>query len=144
MQVTAVAEGVLTVNVGNYGIMPTVNDYLQKVGNDLSAISAAVAITAVEATEDANVYKITAAIEGAGVNDVVVLSPIAEGAVAPNAYLYNDIFIGREFDVTAEETAATGAAIMHNPSGILIDRTPASLIKAQMAKAVPGVYQHNE
>ena len=144
MQVTAVEGGVLTVNVGNYGIEPTTKDYLQKVGNDLSSLGAAVAITAVEETETANVYKITATIDGAAMGDVVVLSPVESGAVAPNSYLYNDIFIGKEFDVTAEETAATGAAIMFNHSGILIDRTPANLIKAQIAKAVPGVYQHNE
>lgn len=144
MEVTATEEGVLTVDVGNYGIEPTTKDYLQKVGDDFSSLEGAVAITAVEETDKPHVYKITVAIDGASEHDVVVLSPVAGGAVAPNAYLYNDIYIGKEFDVTAEETAATGAAIMYNHSGILIDRTPAGLVKEQMAKAVPGVYQHNE
>ena len=144
MQVTAAEGGVLTVNVGNYGIAPTTKDFVQKVGDSLSGLGEAMAITAVEETEEKNVYKVTAAIAGVAANDIIVLAPSAGGAVAPNAYLYNDIYIGKEYDVTEEETAATGAAVMYNPSGILIDRTPASLIKKQMAAAVPGVYQHNE
>ena len=144
MEVTAVADGVLTVNVGGYGIEPAAGDYVQKVGSDLSNLGSAVAITAVAATETENVYKVTAALDGAAAGDVIVLSSSEEGAVAPNAYLYNDIFIGKDFNVADETTAATGAAVMFHQSGILIDRTPAALIKAQMAAVVPGVYQHNE
>lgn len=144
MEVTAVASGKITVNVGGYGIVPTTSDFVQLVSDDNSSLAAATAITAVAAGSDANTYVLTTALSGAAKGNVVVLSPSSEGASAPNAYLYNDIYIGKDFDVTAEETSATGAAVMYNASGILIGRTPADLIKGRMAAAVPGVYQHVE
>lgn len=140
MEVTAVESGKVTVNVGGYGIVPETSDYIQKVAAKLAAASA---ITAVEAGANAGEYVLTTAATVA-VGDAVVLSPSSAGATLPNAYLFNDIYIGKDYDVASEETAATGAAVMYNPAGILIDRTPAGLIKDIMKSAVPGVYQHNE
>lgn len=140
MEVTAVESGKVTVNVGGYGIVPETSDYIQKVAAKLAAASA---ITAVEAGANAGEYVLTTAASVA-VGDAVVLSPSSAGATLPNAYLFNDIYIGKDYDVASEETAATGAAVMYNPAGILIDRTPAGLIKDVMKSAVPGVYQHNE
>lgn len=144
MEVTAVKDGVLTVNVGGYGLVPEVGDYIQKAGEDLSSPAAAVQVTAVAKTDTKGVYDVTAAVEGAAAGDAVLLSPTSDGAAVPNAYLYNDIFIGKDFDTEDESTSATGAAVMYHQSGILIDRTPASLIQKQMKALVPGVYQHNE
>jgi hypothetical protein len=140
MEVTAVESGKVTVNVGGYGIVPETSDYIQKAAAKLAAASA---ITAVEAGANAGEYVLTTAASVA-VGDAVVLSPSSAGATLPNAYLFNDIYIGKDYDVASEETAATGAAVMYNPAGILIDRTPAGLIKDIMKSAVPGVYQHNE
>ena len=140
MEVTAVESGKVTVNVGGYGIVPETSDYIQKVAAKLATASA---ITAVEAGANAGEYVLTTAASVA-VGDAVVLSPSSAGATLPNAYLFNDIYIGKDYDVASEETAATGAAVMYNPAGILIDRTPARLIKDIMKSAVPGVYQHNE
>ena len=140
MEVTAVESGKVTVNVGGYGIVPETSDYIQKVAAKLATASA---ITAVEAGANAGEYVLTTAATVA-VGDAVVLSPSSAGATLPNAYLFNDIYIGKDYDVASEETVATGAAVMYNPAGILIDRTPAGLIKDIMKSAVPGVYQHNE
>lgn len=144
MEVTAVESGKVTVNVGGYGIAPTTSDYIQLVSDDGEALAAAVAITAVAAGSDENTYVLTTALSGAAKGNAVVISPSSAGASAPNAYLYNDIYIGKDFDVTDENTAATGSAVMYHQSGILIGRTPADLIKGRMAAAVPGVYQHVE
>lgn len=144
MEVTAVESGKVTVNVGGYGIVPTTSDYIQLVSDDGEALAAAVAITAVAAGADENTYVLSTTLSGAAKGGVVVISPSSEGASAPNAYLYNDIFIGKAFDVTDETAAASGAAVMFHKSGILIGRTPADLIKVRMAAAVPGVYQHVE
>ncbi len=144
MEVTAVESGKVTVNVGGYGIVPTTSDYIQLVSDDGEALAAAVAITAVVAGADENTYVLSTTLSGAAKGGVVVISPSSEGASAPNAYLYNDIFIGKAFDVTDETAAASGGAVMFHKSGILIGRTPADLIKVRMAAAVPGVYQHVE
>ncbi len=144
MEVTAVESGKVTVNVGGYGIVPTTSDFIQLVSDDGEALATAVAITAVAAGSDENTYVLTTTLTGAAKGNAVVISPSSAGASAPNAYLYNDIYIGKGFDVTDENTAATGAAVMYHQSGILIGRTPADLIKGRMAAAVPGVYQHVE
>ncbi|MBQ6097926.1 MAG: hypothetical protein IJK99_09285 [Bacteroidales bacterium] len=92
----------------------------------------------------------SATIDEPSAGDVIVISASEEAgsgkamANQPNAYLYNDIYLGPEYDVTDETVAATGAAVMFHQSGILIDRTPAAAVKKQMAAVCPGVYQHNE
>lgn len=143
MKVTAASDGELTVDAGSYGIEPKVGEYVQKVGDDLSALEQGAAITAVAATGKKGVYKVTVVVT-ASENDAVVLSPTQEGAAVPNAYLYNDIRLSRDADPADESTAATAAAVMYHKSGILIDRTPASLVQKQMRALVPGVYQHND
>lgn len=52
-----------------------------------------------------------------------------------NGYLYNDIYI----DALGENTAATGAIVMHHAEGLLIDRTEFAALKETLATKVPGV-----
>lgn len=143
LEVSAVEDGVLTVDFGRFGFAPTTSYYVQAIGDDLSSLGSAVAITAVEATDAEGVYKITAAVtvEAGG---AIVLSPTSEGAPVPNAYLYNDIYIGHNVDVTSEDTSASGAVVVYHHSGFYVDRTPSGVIKAQMKALVPGVYQQND
>lgn len=132
-KVKAVADGVATVApVSN--IMPEVGDKLYKAGASLDP-TGAVAATAV--AKNGNDIDITVAIAGLKKDDVLIL-----GEAKPNAYLYNDIYFG-DIDVSLEGAGASGAAVMFHSEGILIDRTPAADIAAQMAVAVPGVLQVN-
>lgn len=142
MKVTAVASGKVTVDPGNYGIAPDTTCYIQKVGSTFAENGEATAITAVEKNaNDATKLDISTTLTVAA-NDIVVISFSASGALAPNAYLYNDIWIG-EIDVDDETAAASGAAVRFHGEGLMVDRTPSADVKAQMAAAVPGVLQVN-
>ena len=136
--VKAVSTGVITIDASAYGYEPKVGDYLFKVGaSDFSNNGTPVIITAVAANAtDASLLDVTVAVE-VSANDTVALAFSAQ-AIAPNGYLYNDIFTG-DLD---ENVNATGAVVMFHPEGILIDLTPCADIAVAMAKAVPGVYQH--
>lgn len=138
MKVISVASGVVTVDVGNYGIIPSTANHIQKVGSN----DAATAITAVAKNATEGYYDITTALSVVA-DDIIVLTFGSTKIIEPNAYLYNDIYIG-DMDVADESAGASGAAVFYHADGILIDRTPASLVKDAMAAAVPGVYQHNE
>lgn len=138
LKVTAVSEGVITVDTGLYNITPKTSDFVGTVGATFSADGEPVAITAVKQhTDNSNLYDLTTASD-AKTGSVVVLVHSEAKAKAPNAYLYNDIKFGYE-----DTVSASGAAVMFHGEGILVDRTPAADIKAQMKAAVPGVYQHN-
>ncbi|MFA6717694.1 MAG: hypothetical protein WCS15_01305, partial [Prevotella sp.] len=100
------------------------------------------AITAVAKNATEGYYDITTALSVVA-DDIIVLTFGSTKIIEPNAYLYNDIYIG-DMDVADESAGASGAAVFYHADGILIDRTPASLVKDAMAAAVPGVYQHNE
>lgn len=142
MKVTAFESGKVTVDPGNYGIIPDTTCYIQKVGATFAKNGAATAITAVEksASDPSKLEIATTLTVAAG--DAVVVSFSSSGALAPNAYLYNDIWIG-DIDVADETAAATGAAVQFHGEGLLVDRTPSADVKAQMAAAVPGVLQVN-
>ena len=142
--------------LGGVTILPAVGDLIQKVGATFATTGKAAEVTAVTALTgaDAGKYSVTvlhaATIDSASAGDVITISA-AEAAgssksikVQPNGYLYNDIYFGDlEGDPdTAKTLAASGAVIVNNPEGILIQLAPAAYaVKAQMAAAVPGVYQ---
>lgn len=143
MKVTDYESGKVTVDAGTYGIVPDATCYIQKVGSTFAKNGSATAITAaVRNTGDASKIDISTALTVA-VGDAVVISFDSTGAKVPNAYLYNDIFIG-DLDVDDETCAASGAAVQFHSEGILVDRTPSADVKAQMAAAVPGVLQVND
>lgn len=144
---------------GKAKYIPEAGDKIMKLGATFDATGKAAAVVSVtEITSDESdnkgCYEITvskaASIDEPSEGDLIVFSSAdAAGnsksmAKQPNAYLYNDIYLGLDYDVTDEATAATGAAVMYHQSGILIDRTPAAACKAQMKAVCPGVYQHNE
>lgn len=56
-------------------------------------------------------------------------------AVTPNAYLYNDVYIGE----LGSNDAATGAIVMNHAEGLLIDNTAFADIADTLATKVPGV-----
>lgn len=141
---------------GKASYLPEVGDFIQVLGDTFAATGKAAAVASVtELTgDDAGKYSVevlhSATIATPSAGDLIVMSSAtaagASKSVAnqPNAYLYNDIYLGTDYDVTDETVAATGAAVMSHQSGILIDRTPAAAVKAQMKAVCPGVYQHNE
>jgi len=140
MKVTAVTTGVVTVDPGNYGIVPTVSDFIQKMGATFAKNGPATAITAVAVnSSDPTKLDITTSLS-LSAGDTVAIVPSSEGAAIPNGYLYNDIWLG-DIDLTSEGAAATGAVVSHHAEGLLVDRTPAAGVKAQMLAVVPGVYQ---
>lgn len=55
--------------------------------------------------------------------------------VTPNAYLYNDVYIGE----LGSNDAATGAIVMNHAEGLLIDNTAFADIANTLATKVPGV-----
>lgn len=131
--VKSVTEGVATVSpVGN--IMPEAGDKMYKLGSSFDP-TGAVAVTA--CSKSGEDIAITISITGLKAGDVLVL-----GEEKPNSYLYNDIYIG-DIDTSLDTAGASGSAVMYHSEGILIDRTPASGMEAQMAAAVPGVLQVN-
>lgn len=143
MSVTAVSDGVATVDVGPYGITPTASHYVCKVGETFAENGEATAITAVaKNADDPEKYDITTSLS-LSAGDVVALLPTSDAPAAPNAYLYNDIWLG-DIDVAADGAAATGAAVVSHAEGILIERTPAAEVAAQMLAAVPQVLQVEE
>ena len=144
--------------LGGVKIIPAVGDIIQKVGSTFAATGKAAAVASVaEITESTNkgCYTITvlhsATIDEPSAGDVLAISA-AESAgndkslkVIPNGYLYNDIYLGNVDDSAAAKSAntiaATGAVVKYHAEGLLVQLTPAAAVKAQMAAAVPGVYQ---
>lgn len=138
----------LTVKDCGYGIIPAVGAVLNEVKATFSATGACAVVSAVEMSgEDILLTFATSNLDSVAVGSCIAPSASTSAAasgkalkVQPNAYLYNDICINAEYD----EVVATGAVVFMHGEGILIDRTPCAAVKAQMAAAVPGVYQVNE
>lgn len=147
------ADSVITIKpavLGDATLLPSVGDNIAKVGATFAAAvkGAAVKSIAPNAT-DATTYDVAiahAAIDAPSAGDYIAFATGAGSskalAVIPNAYLYNDVYLG-DIDVTNEMAGASGAAIQFHAEGILINRTPSAPFKAQMAAAVPGVLQVN-
>lgn len=148
-EVKAVAGSVtgITIDPKEYGYVPAVGDYLGLVNaSAFGSNGSPVAITAVAPNAtDASLLDITIALTGATVGAIVCLGFSSTKVPAPNAYLYNDIYMGdievTAAGVTANTVAATGAAVDFHGDGILIDLTPCAGIAAAMKAAVPNVIQ---
>lgn len=145
MKITVVSGTTITVKDGGYGIIPEANDYVQLVGNT-NNLDTAVKVKSVKVNDtDNTLFEVTlvSALSSATPGGVIVLSSSPSGADMPNAYLYNDIYLGN-IDVKDATAGASAAAVMYHQSGILIDRTPAGLIKKLMQVLCSGVYQQND
>lgn len=129
------------------GLAPEKDEILCGVGATFAATGAAGKVSAVAAVEGGlKITFTTAALDGVAVGSVIAYSSASAAAtsgaalaVQPNAYLYNDIYLGD----LEENAGATGAAVVAHNEGILVDRTLAGGIKALMAAAVPNVIQVN-
>ena len=138
--VIKVADGVATVNASVFGVAPAVGAYAIKVSaTDFASNAKAVVITEVKVNaENPENLDIKVAIEGLAAGDVIVFSSKSDALPTPNAYLFNDVFLG-DIDVNDETAAATGAAVVYNPDGLMIDRTPGAGFKEALSKLIPGV-----
>lgn len=136
--VKAYASGVLTIDPSEHpGFTPGKDMYVKLVGDTVpDADGVKVTASAANATTPSQL-DLTATVANAEAGSKVIIS--AEANVVPNAYLYNDIYLG-DLD---ENIGASGAAVMSHAEGILIDRTPSAGIAAAMKAAVPGVVQVN-
>ena len=102
-------------------------------------------------SEDNTAFDITVAtanIDVVAQGDVIAISSSdAEGSskslkVQPTHYLYNDVAIDPLVPgQTASNVQASVALVNFHGEGILINRTPASVVKVQMKAAVPNVIQ---
>ena len=144
--------------LGNVTMLPAVDDKIMRVGSTFAATGKAAAVASIaliEEGQNAGNYAVTvlhsATIDSVSAGDVLALSS-AESAgsskslkVQPNAYLYNDIYLGNLDDSAAAKSAktiaATGAVVQFHKYGLLVDMTSSAAVKAQMQKAVPGVLQ---
>lgn len=138
--VIKVADGYVTVNASLFGVAPAAGAYARKVSaTDFASNGEAVAITEVKANaENPENLDVKVTIEGLAAGDVIAFSPKSDALPTPNAYLFNDVFLG-DIDVTDETAAATGAAVVYNPDGLMIDRTPGAGFKVALYKLIPGV-----
>lgn len=59
-----------------------------------------------------------------------------DATVNPNAYLYNDVYIGS----LGQNDAATGAIVMYHAEGLLINNTEFADIADTLATKIPNVY----
>jgi hypothetical protein len=142
------------VKLGGVEIAPAAEDVVMKVGATFATAGAARAIyssTLITEGTNAGCYTIliakSANLGSLEAGDVLTPSATAGASgklpsVQPNGYLYNDIYFG-ELGGSANDftLAATGAVVVNHHEGLLVELTPAAAVKAQMAAAVPGVYQ---
>ena len=139
---------------GGAEIVPAADDLIQKVGSTFAATGKAAVVASITALTgaDAGKYEIkvlhSATVDNLTEGDYIAISSATSAgsskslAKQPNGYLYNDIYFGKlEGDANAYTIAATGAVVVNHPEGLLVELTPAAAVKAQMAAAVPGVYQ---
>jgi hypothetical protein len=127
VEAKAVSGDVVTIDPSVFNIAPAVGDKLN--GKAITAV-------APNAT-NASLLDVTAASHGATAGSgVTILPSTVASAATPNAYLYNDIYLGELSDANA-----TGAAVDFHGEGILIDFTPAAFMKAAMKTNVPNVIQ---
>lgn len=130
-------------------IAPEVDDIIQVVGATFAATGSAAAVKTVAIADgEITITVANGALGTPAAGDVITYSASESAgsskaiAVIPNGYLYNDIYLDN-IDVNDECAGASGAVVRYHGEGILINRTPAAIVKAQMAAAVPGVLQVN-
>ena len=139
----------ITVTPSVKGIVPAVNDVVTPVGATFTTTGAAGKVASVAKGANEGQFVITMTTSALDASQAgVLLAPSSNSAAAasgaslavvPNGYLYNDILIDAE-----EEASATGAVVDFHGEGILIDRTPAAKVAAQMKAVVPNVIQVND
>lgn len=147
---TGQTDDTLTVKVSETGIVPAVNDFIQKIGATFATTGKAAKVKTAALNADGNleITFTTGKLDSVNAGDIVTFSSAtAEGGsksidCIPNGYLYNDIYFG-DIDVEGEMAGASGAVVSFHGEGILINRTPAAAVKSLMAAAVPGVLQVN-
>lgn len=137
---------------GGATILPAVNDFIQKLGATFATTGKAAKVVSIAAGATEGTYDVavahSATVDTPQAGDIITFSAATAAgsgksiAVIPDGYLYNDIYLG-DIDVTADGAGASGAVIKYHGEGILIKRTPAAPVAAQMAAAVPGVLQVN-
>ena len=144
--------------LGDVKMLPAVGDFIMKVGSSFSATGKAAEVTAVDLVtegDNAGTYEVkvahSATVDTPSAGSVIAISSaVAAGSskslkVQPNGYLYNDIYLGDLDDsdaaISAKTIAASGAVVKFHAEGLLVELTPASAVKAQMAAAVPNVLQ---
>ncbi len=135
--------------------VPAVGDFIMKVGSSFTATGKAAAVASIDlltSGDNEGCYEVkvahSATVDSLSAGDAISLSSaVAAGsskslAVKPNGYLYNDIYFGDlDGDADSYTIAATGAVVKYHHEGLLVELTPSSAVKAQMAAAVPGVLQ---
>lgn len=135
--------------------VPAVGDFIMKVGSSFTATGKAAAVASIDlltSGDNEGCYEVkvahSATVDSLSAGDAISLSSAAAAgsskslAVKPNGYLYNDIYFGDlDGDADSYTIAATGAVVKYHHEGLLVELTPSSAVKAQMAAAVPGVLQ---
>lgn len=149
---TASSNSIITVKPIFPGEAPKTSDFLQKVGANFGATGKAWNPDAVAVNgSDPDAFDITIAtanIDVVSEGDVLgYSSATAEGsskslAVQPAYFLYNDVAIDpAEAGVEFANVGASVALVNFHGEGLLINRTPAAAIAAQMKVACPNVIQ---
>lgn len=149
---TSSSNSIITVVPLFPGDKPTTSMFLQKVGAAFSTTGKAWNPDEIAVNEsDSSAYDITVAtanIDVVSAGDFLAISSaVAEGSskslkVQPNYYLYNDVAIDPEMEgVTISHIGASVALVNFHGEGLLINRTPAAAVAAQMKAAVPNVIQ---
>ncbi len=135
--------------------LPAVGDFIQKVASAFTSTGKAAEVASIDlltSGDNAGCYEVkvahSATVDSVSAGDAISLSSAAAAgsskslAVKPNGYLYNDIYLGDlDGDADSFTIAATGAVVRYHHEGLLVELTPSSAVKAQMAAAVPGVLQ---
>lgn len=149
---TSSSNSIITVVPLFAGDAPTTSMFLQKVGATFGATGKAWNPDAIEVNgSDSSAYDITVAtanIDVVAAGDFLAISSAdAEGSskslkVQPTHYLYNDVAIDPAQDgVSMANIQASVALVNFHGEGILIKRTPAFAVAAQMKAACPNVIQ---
>jgi len=137
------------------GMMPAANDILGVATETAftkggTGVSSKFLSVAADSTEGQYVFTFNDAYAAGNCSagDYVVFSTSTTAAAsgktnyAPNAYLYNDIYIDKAgANETVDYKSASGAVVDFHGEGLLIDRTVGRDFKAVLATAIPQVKQ---
>lgn len=146
-------DHIITVK-GNGLILPEAGDCMMILGTTFATTGACAAVSSIAPAATAGQYDITMTdgkVDSATAGKYLVFADASAAAASgksmkaqPNGYLYNDIAIDAAVDgVTFSGIGASGAVVRNHAEGILINNTPAAIVKTQMKEAVPGVEQIN-
>lgn len=149
---TSSSNSIITVVPLFEGDAPKTSDFLQKVGANFDATGKAWNPDSIAVNQsDPEAFDITVAtanIDVVAEGDLLAFSSAtAEGsskslATKPNYYLYNDVAIDpTAIGVSKDNIQASVALVNFHGEGLLINRTPAAAVAAQMKVAVPNVIQ---